>query len=250
MANPTDLLTLHALGAEVGQGSGASSDIEAVRSAALVQLRVTAGTAQVTVETSTDGSTNWRTAGTLTPRTTTLTEELAVDGLAQHLRCSWPAGTAGTFEVTAVGHQLLVNRGDLYAKLARSTCDETEQAEPGIVARALIEATDVAVGPLGAWHDIDCLILAFGIAAGPLGEVELTLAFDQVPLSIRAAVASIAALIVLERHGFVGGGVDELVIAADARAREWLVAAGSKSSASSTAPPAQTTRWTIPTLRR
>jgi hypothetical protein len=240
MANPTDSLELHAMGAESGAGASSGEDITAVRSAALVQLRVATGTASATVQTSSDGST-WRDVATLGPRTNTLTEELAVDALARYLRVSWPASTAGTFEVAAVAHQLLARRIDLYAKLERRICEETEQLEPGIVARALIEATDVAVGPLGAFRSIDCML---GVIAGthtntspatsPLGAFGLQIPFSALPLSVVGAVASIAALIVLNRHGFVGGGIDEAIVEADKAAREWLIGVGEKSSAQAT----------------
>lgn len=250
MANPSAVLTLHALGAEVGAGSGTGQDIGAASTAALVSYRCTVGTAPaITLETSPDGSSGWRTAGTLTARTTTLAEELALEGLSRYLRASWPAATAATFEATAVGHQLLARRNDLYAKLSRAVCDETEQQEPGIIARALIEATDAAVGPYGAFRDIDCMISKFGISAGPLAEVELTLDFSQVPRSIVGAVASIAALIVLQRHGFVGGGVDELVVAADTAARAWLLGAASSGS-SGAAGGSRPWQWTVQLARR
>jgi hypothetical protein len=200
MANPSDTLTLHALGEETGAGEGGAVNLrsdEVERTAAYVRLRITEDTVPfpLAIETSTDGSTGWRKIDQLMGGSSARAEVLAVDDLDQYLRVTWPAATAGTFSCTAVAHQLLARRDDLYAKISRDICRETDEKEPGTVARALIEATDVVVGPLGAFRDIDCMIRLFGIAAGPLGEVELTLPYEQVPKSVVGAVASIAALI-------------------------------------------------------
>lgn len=256
MANPSSEFTLHALGAESGAGSGTGVDLrsdEVERTAAYVRLRVTGATVPfpLTLETSADNSTGWRPVGQMFGGGSPVAEVLAVDDCDRYLRVGWPAGTTGTFSATAVGHQLLARRDDLYAKLDREICRETDEKEPGTVARALIEATDVAVGPLGAFRDIDCMIRLFGIAAGPLGEVELTLPYEQVPKSVVGAVASIAAKFVLLRHGFVGGGVDELVVAADAEARAWLLGVGNKATAAGvpTGVPVPQ-QWTIPMFRR
>lgn len=256
MANPSAVLTLLESTAESGAGTSGVVQLDEGRTAALVYLRCTVGSVSVTLETSPDGTNGWRSVlqlagGVLQAGTSSVTVERAVDDLDGYLRATWPDGTDATFEITAVGHQLLTRRSELYAKLAKSICDETEQQHPGIVARALIVATDVCVGPLGAFRDIDCMIRKFGIAGGPLGEVELTLDYYLVPRSITDAVASIAALIVLERHGFVGGGVDELVVAADKKARDWLVSVGDGNSAGAAAGGGSTQwRWSIPTERR
>lgn len=247
MANPSDTLTLHASGAESGAGQGTAVDIESVRSAALITLE-TADTAnlQVSIETSADGSSAWKHVASMTPDDT----EIAVAGLSRYIRATWGSTTDATFEVTAIAHQLLARPVDLYAKLSRKICDAIDAEEPGTVARSLIEATDVVVGPLGAFRDIDCMITHFGLSAGPIGEVELTLDFKDVPLSIVGAVANIARLLVLQRHGFVGGGVDELAVAADKQAREWLLGIGASGGGSALGGVASGWRWSIPTARR
>ena len=210
MANPSDTLELRALAAASGAGSSSAVDIGAGRSAAFFTLRATVATAalSVQVQTSGDGSTGWHDVGESIAIGTTPgfpdPVRIAIDRLERYVRVTWPANTNATFEVTAVAHQLFAARADLYAKLDRAICTRAEQKERGVVARSLIEATDVALDLLGVGY---------------------TPPFTKLPESVVGAVAAIARLTVLEVHGFVGGGIDELAINGDQRARESLEAA-------------------------
>lgn len=202
MANPATL-TLHASGAESGAGLGAAVDLGTDRTAALLTLRGTVIGAElnVTLQTSPDGSTGWRTIATLSPMAAVGAVKRAIDQLERYVRCTWPAPTNATFELVAEAHQLYATNDDLLDSLGQELIDRAETKRKGARARALIKGT-----------------AAVASALTPIYPMPLT----TIPADVADAAGSLAALILLTQNGLAGGGIDALVSQRAEAARLWL----------------------------
>jgi len=203
MANPL-AISLHDSGAEsAGAGAGDAVDLEELRSAAKLVLRVTAcsGTLSTTVQTSPDGSTGWRTVRLLDNATSIGVWRYALDDLERYLRVIWTVGTSATFALAGEAHQLYAEPHDLAGKISDLVIERARQDNPDLRADALIKASDEMQSALA---------------------VHYTLPIATLPEIIRDKTGDLAAYKLLARIGFVGGGTDEIVLKAYDEALAWV----------------------------
>jgi hypothetical protein len=219
MANPVTL-ELRASATASGAGTGTAVDMGLRRTAALVTVRATVVGAELkaTIQTSPDGSTGWRQVAAMPALPAVGVSKRVLDGLDRYLRVVWPAGTDATFEAAAEAHQLYAEREDLLDSLSAELMERADRKHPGAVARALLNATGRAASALAPIH------------AMPL---------TTVPLELKDAVTSLAALQVLVQNGLAGGGIDELVASRAEHARLWLKQVAERKAMISGIEPAQ-----------
>ena len=210
MANPSDTLELHELGSESSSGSGDAVDLGELRSAARLALEVTeiTGALTVTLETSANGSSGWRSVDSWPVATETGKVERAFVGCSRYVRISWAFGGGGqsaAFAVTGEGHQVYFSESDVTS---------------GAIAR-------------GALAEISKHVMAFAILAGS-DDIENALASAYTmpivkwPPSVSQRGAEIAAWVALKQRGTQTDGPDLFVKDAHDQAQSWLnrIAAG------------------------
>lgn len=219
MANPLSI-TPRALAAATGSGNGSSVDLSAsvpvcVRSGATLTLEVTAvddpaTKVTVSLQTSADGSTNWRTVDSWPAQGVGSVEQSFAD-LNKFCRVSWAAtGTSGTptttFVVAGDAHQLFLDTTDITS--AQLPAKALASVAKTVIAKAMISASGDAEDsmassytlPIVAWSD-----------------------------SVSQRCAQIASFQIMSFRGFQPNGTDELIVKANDDAQGWLkrVAAGS-----------------------
>lgn len=204
MANPV-AIALHELGEEPGAWTSQAVDLLDAETAIqrsgarleLVVAAVAAGGLVVTVETSPDGSTGWRTVDAFELVTTAGTHELALHGLQRFMRAR--SSSSGTFALTGHAHQLFVAEPDIYAEVRR-------EAFEGRVSR----------------HEIaDALLKASGDVEDALNSA-YTPPIIAVGDTVRQRAAAIAAARLLRARGVDPEGTDEELFQNAARAEAWL----------------------------
>jgi uncharacterized protein DUF1320 len=212
MANPL-AVTPHASGPETSSGQGAAVDLQPLRSAVRLTLQITAvsGTSQilsVTIQTSADGSTGWRTVGSFPSGSNIEAQKVTLADLDRWIRVAWTVAGSGspsfTFSVSGEAHVVYAGPADIQ-RFALPEVALTS-VEPGFLAEQCIAATGEADArlpprytlPLAAWGD-----------------------------DLRARVAQIAAYLVLKHRGFNPElGNDQLIVIEKKEAEAWLSKAG------------------------
>jgi len=203
MANTLDV-TLHALGQESADGSGAGVDIEVYRQAVKLVLTVTAQTATAVnyyVETGPDNAA-WRRIGILKPSGPGAAKvEQYFDECDRYVRVAWTI-TGGTvdFSVAGEANTLIAGEGDIELPAGR-----VAQADPQERIKALIAASCDAEAALALSNPTP---------------------ITKWPQSIRRRVGEIAAYILVKRSGFRPEDVDELLVTAHNDAQKWLMSVG------------------------
>lgn len=208
MAQPL-AIALHALGAETAaSGQGLAVDIGATRSAAKLDLELTAisgagASLVVTVQTSADGLTGWRAVDAWAALTAVDKVSMCFAGLSRYVRIAWAlAGTlpSATFKVSGNAHQLFLQLGDVTSSelpaKAIASVPKTVQANALIVASSDGE---------------DACASSYTLPIVSVGE------------SMMQRLASIAAYHIMKFRGFQPQGTDELIIKAFDDAQKWLL---------------------------
>lgn len=193
---------LHDSGEETSSGTGTGVDIGTLRTAAELVLEVTAaaGALNVTVETSANNTTGWRTVGIFAQQTNIAKVELAAYDLARYVRVKWIVTGTVTFEVTGTAHQVYFGANDVYAQL------------PAGVLQASITSHDMADAIMKGSGDIeDACNGAY------------TLPLISVPHSVRQRGAAIAVWRLLQRRGVNPSGTDEAFYTLAQDADKWLM---------------------------
>lgn len=204
MANPA-AITLRALAsATAGADSSAWVDIGAGRSAAKLLLRVTAcsGNLAVTVETSSD-QTEVRTVRAFGTVNAKALLRMSVDELDQYVRVSFSVGGSATFAVDGEAHQLYATVDDLEDKLSQTVLERLDQENDSLRARMLIKASAAVQSALS---------------------VQYTMPITTVPDEVAERTADLAAFKIMQRIGWVGGGVDDEIKLNNDEANAWLKA--------------------------
>lgn len=207
MANPL-AISLHTSGAETVSGFGAAVDIGAIRSCARLLLDVTAivGTLPsivVSVETSVNGTTGWRSVGQFDTVAALASQRRTFAQCERYVRASWTiSGTGGpafTFAVTGEAHVLYATPDDLVRSALPA--EALVNVAPYAQADALLSVTDEADGYIGG---------AYTLPLTAWGE------------DLRMHVAAMGAFAVLKRRGFDPSGKDELIVKGRDDAIAWL----------------------------
>jgi len=197
-----------ALAARTGTGQGAAVDIGATRSAARLQLELTAisganASLVVTLETSADGATGWRAVDAWDALTAVDKVERNFAGLSRFVRVSWVltgTGPSATFTVYGDAHQLFLTIGSLNG--AQVPTKAIASVPKTVVAGALIDASQ---------DGEDAMASSF------------TLPIVSVGPSMTKRLAAIAAYHVMSFRGFQPQGTDELFIKNHDDAQAWLM---------------------------
>lgn len=219
MANPLNI-TPRAIAAATGSSSGTAVDMSAsvpvcVRAGAQLTLEVTAvddpaTTVTVSLQTSADGSTNWRTVDSW-PTQGVGETELCFADLNKWCRVTWVvAGTSGTptatFVVSGQAHQLFLDTSDITSGQlpAKALVNVTKQT----VAKAIISASGDAEDSLASSYTLPIV------------------AWSQ---SVSQRCAQIASYQIMSFRGFKPDGLDQLIVKENDDAVGWFkrVAAGS-----------------------
>jgi phage gp36-like protein len=161
MANPTpiELLSVQEL---TTSGSGTAVDIGTIRTAARLRVVISAitGSQVLRVQTSADGSTNWR---TVAERVFETNDPGAYDwpivGLDRYVRLTWAISGSATLGVSGQAHVVYCDPVD-FTRYGLPD-GATEGVEVSIIADACLAATDEADGyiagayvlPLTAWDE-------------------------------------------------------------------------------------------------
>lgn len=206
MSNPVSI-TLHEMGEETTSGSGDSSDLGGLRTAARLVLVVekvtgTSPTLLVTVETSSD-ETNWRTVASFAEKSSTSADIISVATLNRYIRVSWTIGGSDspsfTFRVAGWGHVVYADPVDLSSIGIRlETLGGVSASEQ---ASKLIAASDEADTYLNICYSL------------PL---------ESWGNSLRFHVARIAASLCMETIGYVSEGADERIVQWRKEGLQWL----------------------------
>lgn len=207
MSNPLPV-TLHASGAQGSSGAGAAVDIGTLRSCAKLLLLVSAASGTlpsliVSIDTSVDGLSGWRSIGQFDSQTTTASQRRTFAQAERFIRASWTiAGTGGpsfTFAVTGEAHLIYATPDDITRTALPP--EALVNVPPYAQADALLAATAEADGYLNAQYTL------------PLT------AWDD---DLRMHVAAMGTFAILKRRGFDPSGKDDLVVQGRADAISWL----------------------------
>lgn len=202
MANALEI-TLRAISAASAPGAGASvnindgvTDARANRTSARLLLEVTAisgvgASLTVTVETSPDGTSGWRTVDAFPAATAPVEVMRAFAQLDKYVRVSWTlAGTlpSATFMVDGQAHQLFLDKADI------SMSELRDKALVNVPAYVMADACIIASGK------IESALVAFTPPILSIGE------------QLRQSGVVIAAYQVLKWRGFSPDGPDQLLV--------------------------------------
>lgn len=197
-----------ALGAQTLPGHGTAIDIGATRSAARLQLELTAvsgagASLVVTLETSADGATGWRAVDAWDALTAVNKVERSFADLSRYVRVSWTLGgttPSATFTVYGDAHQLFLTSGSLNG--AQLPTKAIASVPKTVIAGALIDASQDGEDAMASSYTLPI------VSVGP---------------SMTKRLAAIAAYHVMNYRGFQPQGTDELFIKNHDDAQAWLM---------------------------
>lgn len=209
MAQPLAIAP-HPLAAETAPtGQGAPVDIGASRSAVKLALELTAisGAGEslvVSIQTSADGVTGWRTVDSWSALTAVDKVQLCAADLSRWVRISWAlAGTSpsATFVVSGNAHQLFLQIADV--TLSELPAKAITSVPKNVQANALIVASADGETAMAS-----CFTLPI---------VTMT------SVDVMQRLAQIAAYHIMKYRGFQPQGADELIVKAYDDAQAWLL---------------------------
>ena len=171
MANPLAVV-LHASAEVSASGTSAAVDcspevddggpVRALLSRALLTVTAKSGTSPtllVSIETSPDGTTGWRSVGTFTLVTSETYERLSFAPLERYARVRWTLGGTATpkftFSLTGTAHVIYALPEDMpqLALPAEATADLSDSQ----IAASLLSATDTVASAIAANHEMPLL---------------------------------------------------------------------------------------------
>lgn len=210
MANPLAIV-LHALAAETASGQSAAVDMGVSRAAAKLALELTAiaGTTPaltVSLQTSADGTTGWRTVDSWAALSAVDKAWQSFADLSRYVRVSWALagsglGLSATFKVEGDAHQLYLQAGDVTS--TELPAKAIASVPKTVVANALIVASADGETAMAS---------SFTLPIVSMKSVDMT-----------QRLAAIAAFHIMKFRGFQPQGSDELIVDGKTNADAWLM---------------------------